>query len=460
MGLLSDVYCTDICSEDLNLHNDQYFSLSFSIMAARDGMQVVMEAQHLQDSDIFTRNYSTYYHNKKKRQDERILNFTMEVIQHGECQDGDCYIFLCKVSPAKSFKVGLTLGDLLSPETAIEKIRSQVQKAVYINKPAANKCQFNDHLMNKVTSFQDLLNSLSDLDQLAKKVTIMDKRGYYKSGDQIVYALNNDTILPAKNITTDETKHFSYAWIGAESMSQKLALGEPLEPKQLEDSLDEFCSYHGGNVGSIFMMISMAYLTQNRDIIQKCGFKLGTLHVVGPIDTGKSKALGQFKSLLPFIKYQDGSTEVYTDPTMTLPMMLNALKEHKNITMADPFPNFTATETTDLLDMAFEGTPKLTANSKERESKVNGNLFIVWSNENKSMPKCKPTALSKLIMAVHAKDDGIDEDNMEDLHCKILEDYEKLSGFYHSMITKIETEDLVSVRKRIKDELKTHFKVS
>ena len=385
---------------------------------------------------------------------EDVCNFTSIIYGHGEQGDGKTYLIRSEVNDDDGFLWDVQLKDLGNyPTFASMLTKALCSNAIY-DTQAGKAERFNMALRYEIEKYE------SKPDEQKQFVVICPKAGFYQlQCKKQVLVIDQDTILALDPATTnDEIKSAKFHWTGPNRKS-RFHVGPRLTPSKIEEVLFSFEEYHAENFATILAMIGLSHLCSSKEELSKVGLNLPSLHVIGAVTTGKSRAADHFKTLLPQMLLKDGSTKLARENELTKSRIYHMLGEVRPPFVLDPPPSITKKEMSQLLDNCYQSNVRDTMNDGAEDKEVSTTFFCIWPNEEDELPRCKTTALTKMVLLKHTPhENGVSFTQIDEIEeTKIFGTQKEASGFYHSIISPVDPENLLKDMKKISNSLQVEL---
>ncbi len=358
-----------------------------------------------------------------------LANFQMAIICHGvqpDDMDGTkVYVIHC-ILETKDFNVCINLADLQSFSTFEKVLKKQQRKDSIVNLDIARAIHLHLYVVKMIEIYEDGPDK-----QFA---IIANKPGYYNYGDtKRVYVLSKEKKLPASIDTTmDETEQLPIVWVGNQANTIQGYVGANVQgPLQLFLTATE--KYHGDNFGSALTLFGVCYLSMHRAELLEYGIKTPAAHIVGDLNTGKSKLGEQFRCLFPVQLQPNGEAMITRDPAFSYKLLQNKVAEIGPPIILDPVPVYKPKEQCEMMDSLFEATVKINHQNKHVNKGVGKNVIFIQPNEQKNLPDLNGTARSKIVIIQNIRQKDFNADN-NTLHKQIVSNVKEYSGIFSSLV--------------------------
>ena len=344
----------------------------------------------------------------KRNGHQKISNFTMVCNMHA-LNEEDTYIFECQLKTSGvKFKVPITLPDLDTNEKACSKIvkcKDNVGGWLDLDQIRKN-ARINHFMLNMIENYEK--------SSLKKGVLVLRNQGFISCSTQDnekihVYCLGPDEVLPVSQNSEVCIHSIEKVWLGDSDATNFVM------PKQIGNDANGFIkalhNYHGCNHSSPLAVIAYAWLSLHRSAIYEKGMKLGIIHAIGEMCTGKSTLAKQIQHILPKIKTSEG---LFTkeDETMSIYKLKSFMCQSRHLVIQDP-PYCSFHKMNEFLDLYYENRTSQSRTTKNimfgQTTPSCGGLFV-WPNEEAFLLGASNSALTKGIFLYFKKNNFTAED--------------------------------------------------
>ena len=286
----------------------------------------------------------------KGEQFTKFANFTMTINHHGFLSDkSKAFLITCTKKDSTTFVVPVCMADLDGCRKVYSKFQKYRPKDTIIHEECARKGKIHSHIDTLIHQY------VNGPDH--SLVLLAEEPGYLSPGnhEKKLFVLGPGQCIDALNCSGMNPRHFDMLWIGQKSV-KNVEVGDPIPEDEAVNTLNKLKSYHGDNFGSLLMMISYCKLSTNRnELLEQSGINMPTFHVVGDIGTGKSKAADHLRSLLPYVKDENGSFYLNRDENPTESVLNSDLSVAGAPLIYDPALKISPAQINELLDACFQG---------------------------------------------------------------------------------------------------------
>ena len=192
-------------------------------------------------------------------------------------------------------------------------------------------------------------------------------------------------------------------WIGPPT-AEKFKI-PPNPGNDVKEYITEIMNFHGKNRASPLAVLGYSFLSMHKLGLHKRGHKLGVMHVIGPIATGKTTLRHQFEFISPHVEIEDGGQTllmVKEDPSMSVHNLQQKVVESRHLIVQDP-PLGEPEVHNSFLDMYYEGKIEVKGSMKRfsHNAQPSSGLLYIWAHEKSTLPKISVTSLSKGVFLIH-----------------------------------------------------------
>jgi hypothetical protein len=288
-----------------------------------------------------------------------------------------------------------------------------------------------------------------------KGAIVAEKRGFLKAEFPdgrigTIYIVGKNCALPCSaNITREDVATLDLIWIG-DPLSLDLRVPYSADSSRKEKAaLECLLQYHDINSGTLLLLMGATFLSMNIRNLGINGIKLSSVHVIGMMGTGKSDVAGHVQDMFPR-EYIDKGFVALADRKMSVSMLSQETAKSRAPNVQDP-PQVDKAKFRCLIDELYEA--KLPINQKNigtfENKTVQSNVFVVWKNEDRSLPHFDFTCLTKALVLINEVQDT-PKTTLADRGEQYLQHKEASSYLFSYLVREINVSDLKAKAKEIK----------
>ena len=334
----------------------------------------------------------------------KIANFTLIPKFHSLNEvdgSGTFMIFEAKVKDGSSFYVPLTAADLDSNSSVISVIDplkrphdGTIDKEwLGRGSSKAKLNRFLNHLIKKYK--EDPVNQSGAI--------VMKSTGFINmkinNTRVTAYCLGPDSVVPVGHDFGPEIDAMPKIWIGPLD-AEKFVL-PPNMGLDIKEFLRGVVQYHGINGASPLCALGYSWLMMFKPQLHSRGLKVGLLHVVGDVNTGKSAMREMLARAMPSQQTKEG-LEVKEEPTLSVYSLQQMITLHRHVIIQDP-PTTDHESMNKFMDQFFENKTEIKGGAKKgasRHQPACGGIFI-WPHEERLLGKFSLTSITKGLFLLH-----------------------------------------------------------
>ena len=213
------------------------------------------------------------------------------------------------------------------------------------------------------------------------------------------YCLGPDSVVPVDQDHEPEVDAMPKIWIGP-LQAEKFVL-PPNTGLDVKKFLQCAVQYHGINGASPLCALGYSWLMMFKPQLHSRGIKVGLLHVLGHVGTGKSMLRAMIARAMPRQQTKEG-LEVKEEPTLSVYSLQQMITFHRHVIVQDP-PIADHDGMNKFMDQFFENKTEIKGGAKKdasRQQPACGGIFI-WPHEDQRLGKFSLTSITKGLFLLH-----------------------------------------------------------